>query len=261
MNKKDKLLNDFINRKNDSDKLKAIDVAHYIINNSLVSNLRLNKLLYYCQYESLKKYNKPLFADDFVAFEYGAVVPDVYYMYCCYGGLNICTVYNDVNISKQSKDLIDDVINRFKDTDTWDLVELNKTGAWKIIYNKDGIYSKIPKELIKNDDVIINSAIGSSWDDFEKEAFTPEEIKASNERVKQLKPKLYILILVKEREVYDSDLNDYMPEYEDIVCGVFDSEEKACEEQNKYSDEFMFYIEECYLNDIIDKAREEIDYA
>ena len=104
-----------------------------------------------------------------------------------------------------------------------------------------------------------NSSIGSSWDDFEKEAFTDEEIKASNERVKQLKPKLYILILVKEREVYDSDLNDYMPEYEDIVCGVFDSEEKACEEQNKYSDEFMFYIEECYLNDIIDKAREEIE--
>ena len=52
--------------------MKAIDVAHYIINNSSVNNLRLNKLMYYCQHESLKKHNKPLFDDEMLAYKYGA---------------------------------------------------------------------------------------------------------------------------------------------------------------------------------------------
>ena len=147
------LMNKFLNRDltNDNDKLKAIDVAHYIINNNLVSNQRLNKLLYYCQYESLKRYNETLFDDDFVAFQYGAVIPDIYFMYCCYGGMNIFYHYDDVNIPNQAKDLIDDVVNRFKDTDTWDLVELNQSGAWKEVYNKYGIYATIPLEMIKNE--------------------------------------------------------------------------------------------------------------
>ncbi|MCR5219874.1 MAG: hypothetical protein K6E31_02625 [bacterium] len=35
-----------------------------------------------------------------------------------------------------------------------------------------------------------NSAIGGSWDDFEREFFTPEEIAASNKRVARILKKI-----------------------------------------------------------------------
>lgn len=71
--------------------------------------------------------------------------------------------------------------------------------------------------------------------------------------------KVYVLMLRKEEDVYDVDFGSYITEYEDIVFGVFDSMEKACEVEKQYSDEYIFYIEECELNDITDKAREEIE--
>lgn len=71
--------------------------------------------------------------------------------------------------------------------------------------------------------------------------------------------KVYVLMLRKEEDVYNVDFDSYITEYEDIVFGVFDSMEKACEVEKQYSDEYIFYIEECELNDITDKASEEIE--
>ena len=131
--------------------MKAIDVAHYIINNSSVNNLRLNKLMYYCQHESLKRHNKPLFDDEILAYKYGAVIPDAYYIYCGYGGLDIPNDYN-TDIPKEQQDIIDYVLDKFKDTNTWDLVKLNQSGAWKEIYNGGkGERLPIPLEMIKNE--------------------------------------------------------------------------------------------------------------
>lgn len=131
--------------------MKAIDIAHYIINNSSVNNLRLNKILYYCQRESLKRYNKPLFDDEILAYKYGAVVSNVYYMYCGYGGLCIANEYN-VDIPKETQNIIDYVLDKFNDTDTWDLVKINQAGAWKEIYNGGkGERLIIPLEMIKNE--------------------------------------------------------------------------------------------------------------
>lgn len=74
--------------------------------------------------------------------------------------------------------------------------------------------------------------------------------------------KVYVLMLMKETYVYDIDIKKYITEYEYIVFGVFDSVEKACEVEKQYSDEhdeYFFYIEECELNYITDKAMEEIE--
>ena len=62
---------------------KAISVAKYIINysnsiDSPISNLKLQKLLYYVQAAFLVEEGKKCFCDEIVAWAFGPVVPDVY---------------------------------------------------------------------------------------------------------------------------------------------------------------------------------------
>lgn len=65
---------------------KAISVAKYIINysnsiDSPISNLKLQKLLYYVQAAFLVEDNKKCFDDEIVAWAFGPVVPEVYQAY------------------------------------------------------------------------------------------------------------------------------------------------------------------------------------
>ena len=63
----------------------ALDIAQYFINHSYggqlddVTNLKLQKLLYYAQGYSLAIYDEPLFDEDIVNWSHGTVVPCVYY--------------------------------------------------------------------------------------------------------------------------------------------------------------------------------------
>ena len=51
----------------------------------MMTNLRLQKLLYFAQGWHLARYGKPLFDDDIEAWQYGPVVPSVYNAYKQYG--------------------------------------------------------------------------------------------------------------------------------------------------------------------------------
>ena len=64
--------------------LKAIDVANFFVDlansdpDDCMTNLRVNKLLYFAQAWSVVRRNKPLFEEDMQAWKYGPVVPEVY---------------------------------------------------------------------------------------------------------------------------------------------------------------------------------------
>lgn len=68
----------------------ALDIAKYIIciaqnNGDNITNLKLQKLLYYAQaWFLVNNNNQPLFTEDIEAWQYGPVVPSVYneYKYC-----------------------------------------------------------------------------------------------------------------------------------------------------------------------------------
>lgn len=68
-------------------KYDAVDIAEYILwycENELekpITNLTLQKMLYYVQGYYLKKYNEPMFDNTMEAWQYGPVVPDVYFIY------------------------------------------------------------------------------------------------------------------------------------------------------------------------------------
>ena len=69
----------------------ALDVAKYILQNSTkgLSNLELQKTLYFSEINYIKKYKKQLSNDDFQAWQFGLVVRKLYYEYRFYGANSI----------------------------------------------------------------------------------------------------------------------------------------------------------------------------
>lgn len=143
----------------ESGKYAAIDVAHYVIdkcsrNGSPVSNLHLQKILYFLQKFWLKELKCPLFDDEIEAWPFGPVVPNVYYNYCSYGALKITEEYDDIPIYQDDYENIDKIVKDKSDYDPWNLVkETHKIGsAWHQTYNDGkGYKCIIDKELIMNE--------------------------------------------------------------------------------------------------------------
>ena len=67
----------------------AVDIARYVIErcsrqNKTISNLKLQKILYFIQAEFLIAKHQPCFAEKIQAWDFGPVVPEVYYTYSMY---------------------------------------------------------------------------------------------------------------------------------------------------------------------------------
>lgn len=134
----------------------ALDLAKYIVTKCVddkqpISNLQLQKILYYIQKEYLK-HDRLAFSDEIEAWQFGPVVPDVYYYYCGFGSMKM--IYSCVNfeISEENKKIVDPIVEEKRDLPPWVLVEETHKlgGAWEQIYNNGkGSHHIIPTELIK----------------------------------------------------------------------------------------------------------------
>lgn len=133
----------------------ACDVAEYIIYYShsigeSVSNLKLQKLLYFVQGEFLKS-GKECFLEEIEAWDYGPVVHEVYKKYKVYSGGNIpYIVAKDISgISDDDKAIIQKVVRRYRKYSTYELVKIAlDQDPWKIFYVKDRI-NTISKKTIR----------------------------------------------------------------------------------------------------------------
>ena len=97
----------------------VILISHYIIdycngNGYFISNLKLQKLLYFVQIKFLLEKEVLCFQDDIVAVDFGVIVPLVYQKYFSYGSSMIphSMVFNRkiYPITEEDKDIIDGVI-------------------------------------------------------------------------------------------------------------------------------------------------------
>lgn len=126
---------------------KACDVAAFIIdmigrnpNEDLVTNLRLNKLLYFAQVGGKDILGYLLIDDDFVAWPYGPVVPAVCNMYKRYGRNGIATAdFDKASLTRQEQLYLLDVLRTFKDDSTSALVKKSYqiNGPWDIVRKKE----------------------------------------------------------------------------------------------------------------------------
>lgn len=138
----------------------ALEISKYIISKCTkekcpISNLQLQRLLYVLQREFLIR-DKLLFFDDFEAWEFGPVVPNVYYKYCGFGAIDIIMLYDiDLNLlSVEDKILIDEIIERKRNLKPWEFIKetQNEHGAWETVFNYGkGSHRKMNVESIKRD--------------------------------------------------------------------------------------------------------------
>lgn len=137
---------------------RAIDIAHYIINycNNIgrkITNLQLQKILYFCWIDYYKETGKELFYDNFLAYKFGPVIYDVYRENRKFGAEPIIYESNDIE-KKIDCDftILNSAIDKYSKMSAYELVEKShkENGAWYEIY-KDGIGERfvIPYDLIK----------------------------------------------------------------------------------------------------------------
>ena len=138
----------------------AIDVARYIITvctnkEKPISNLKLQKMLYFLWVEYFRVTGRRLFDNPICAWKLGPVIPDVYYEYCTYAGIPITGRYL-TGVDPRDGELLDEFIGKYIDIPVFELVaETHKmNGAWDTTY-EGGIGNRriIPFELIVERDV------------------------------------------------------------------------------------------------------------
>ena len=134
----------------------AREVADYIISycaaqGKPISNLKLQKMLYFVWVDFWEKTRRELFTDDVCAWQLGPVVPSVYYAYCAYGALPI-NLLRETTISWEDRSIIDESCKALIDRPVRDLVNEThiKGGPWhRIFADGAGNRMRIPFNLIK----------------------------------------------------------------------------------------------------------------
>lgn len=124
---------------------RAIDAANFFVEvansdpDDCMTNLRVNKLLFYAQGWHLVRFKKPLFQEDFEAWPLGPVVPDVYKAFKPCGRERIAAASGDFSPSvftSEEIDLLLDVSNEYGKYSSPALVNMThaKDSPWKKVY-------------------------------------------------------------------------------------------------------------------------------
>lgn len=128
--------------------MKAMDLVGYIIlyseaQGKSVTNLRLQKLLYFVQKEYLVRFGRSAFDDEICAWQYGPVIPSVYHEFSYFANTPISNANCSVEIDKTLKETIKAVVSKYINTPTWQLVQYThqKTSPWSkaMMYGYDVI--------------------------------------------------------------------------------------------------------------------------
>lgn len=135
---------------------KAKSVANYVIAYGMkighpVSNLQLQKILYYIQVYFLKKKGIPFFKDEIEAWQFGPVIPTVYYQYAAFGPAPI-TMFKTpkIDLEQEEKIELEQIVREKTVLSLWDiLADIHKKGkAWDMYY-KVNERNVIPKKAME----------------------------------------------------------------------------------------------------------------
>jgi uncharacterized phage-associated protein len=101
-----------------------------------ITNLKLQKILYFAQAYYLAKLGKPLFSDAIEAWEYGPVVPAVYKKYRKYVSDSIIIEKDEVALSPEDRDNLKRIWDLFGGYSAGRLVEIAHAHTpWKSAYD------------------------------------------------------------------------------------------------------------------------------
>jgi uncharacterized phage-associated protein len=112
-------------------------VADYLIwfaheHGSFVSNLKLQKLLYYAQAWHLALFGRPLFTDKLQAWIHGPVVPSVYRRFKEYGARNIDQAVAAPALPDETVEFLDELVREYLPLDAFELeLMTHREAPWK----------------------------------------------------------------------------------------------------------------------------------
>lgn len=136
---------------------KAKSVANYVIAYGMkishpVSNLQLQKILYYIQVHFLKEKGIPFFKDEIEAWQFGPVIPTVYYQYAAWGPAPITMFKTQkIDLEQEEKKDLEQIVKEKAVLSLLEIVaDTHKKGkAWDLYYkvNKRDVIPKKAMEL------------------------------------------------------------------------------------------------------------------
>ena len=119
-----------------------------------ISNLKLQKLLYYAQGCFLAVTDKPLFSDDIVAWQHGPVVERVYHEYKSNGanGIHFTDDFDGSEFTDEENELLKEVYDTFGQYSAWKLRDMthNET-PWKTTAQRQVISQEKIKQYFKQE--------------------------------------------------------------------------------------------------------------
>lgn len=136
----------------------ANEAAKYIISrcndtNVDITNLKLQKMLYFLWIDYYNETGENLFDDSFYAWKLGPVIPSVYYQYHNFGADSIFIRDNVISFGREINRIMNNIIDKYKYKAAYDLVKRShiEKGAWDTVYqNGSGDRKIIPFALIRD---------------------------------------------------------------------------------------------------------------
>lgn len=119
------------------------------------TNLKLNKLVYFAQVESLRRRGAALFDDVIEAWKYGPVEPAVYHAFKSCGSGVIVEPPFVPEVSQEDRKLIADVASTYGRMTAFDLVSLSHRdgGAWSLVYGSASDNEITPHDIAISSDM------------------------------------------------------------------------------------------------------------
>lgn len=134
------------------------DVGRYLLlktddeTGDLISNLKLQKLVYYAQGLNLALHDEPLFEETLEAWTHGPVVPSLYHEYKEFGSGCISPPIDfDVSVlSDQAREVLDEVYQVYGQFSGWKLRDMtHEESPWREAYAKNSSTKIISQESMK----------------------------------------------------------------------------------------------------------------
>ncbi len=136
----------------------ACDIARWLVawasdfDEGVVSNLKLQKLLYYAQGNALARWGRPLFRQQIEAWTHGPVVADVYHQYKGFGtGPIVPEVDMDWSITDSTTDsLLASVWRTYGGFSAWKLREMTHSESpWRDTFVEGERHKVIDQDVIR----------------------------------------------------------------------------------------------------------------
>lgn len=135
----------------------AFQVANYFLSQAdeeagdTISNLKLQKLLYYAQGFHLALFGQPLFDQEIRAWTHGPVIEEIYHSYKAFGGGAIPRPqdFDPQSIDTDVRELLDEVYNVYGQYSAWKLRNMTHAEAPWVDAYKSGPGAAIAPEAMR----------------------------------------------------------------------------------------------------------------